>query len=80
MGIVKLEKEGKLPFDDKIWKHIPELSYYKGITIRHLLTHTSELPYIWFCWIMNGIKPKLLQMRMSLPFYKKQNQKLINIS
>lgn len=44
MGIVLLEKKGKLEYDDEISKYIPELQFYGDITIRNLLTHTSELP------------------------------------
>lgn len=43
-GIVLLEKKGELEYDDEITKYIPELHFYKNITIRHLLTHTSGLP------------------------------------
>lgn len=44
MGIVLLEKEGKLKYDDPISKYIPELSFYKNITVRNLLNHTGGLP------------------------------------
>ncbi|WP_026967314.1 serine hydrolase domain-containing protein [Algoriphagus terrigena] len=42
MVIMICEEKGKLDFDDPVEKYldIP----YKGITIRHLLTHTSGLP------------------------------------
>jgi CubicO group peptidase (beta-lactamase class C family) len=42
MIIMMLEEKGKLAYDDPVDKYlaIP----YKGITIRHLLTHTSGLP------------------------------------
>lgn len=44
MGIVQLQKHGKLQYDDPIAKYIPELAFYKGITIRNLLQHTGGLP------------------------------------
>ncbi len=44
MGIVQLKKEGKLSYDDDISQFIPELSNYKGVTIKNLLTHTGGLP------------------------------------
>jgi len=44
MGIYLLNKEGKLSLSDTISKYIPELSEYKGITIKNLLTHTGGLP------------------------------------
>ncbi|WP_417351419.1 serine hydrolase domain-containing protein [Flavobacterium alkalisoli] len=44
MGIVQLQKKGKLSYDDKISKYIPELSFYNNVTILNLLTHTGGLP------------------------------------
>lgn len=44
MSIMILNEQGKLNLDDDISKFIPELSFYNGITIRHLLNHTSGLP------------------------------------
>src|SRR5690606_36990344 len=44
MGIVLLAKQGKLNYDDKMAKHIPELDFYGDITIRYLLHHTGGLP------------------------------------
>jgi CubicO group peptidase (beta-lactamase class C family) len=44
MGILLLEKQGKLKSDDKIAKYIPELGFYGDITIANLLNHTSGLP------------------------------------
>ncbi|WP_245564972.1 serine hydrolase domain-containing protein [Spirosoma panaciterrae] len=43
MTILMLKQEGKLDYDDLIDKYIPGLPY-PGITIRHLLNHTSGLP------------------------------------
>lgn len=44
MAIMVLAEAGKLDYDDPVVKYIPELTAYPGITIRHLLTHTSGLP------------------------------------
>lgn len=45
MAIMMLAEEGKLTYDDPIIKYLPELSEFSnGITIRHLLTHTSGIP------------------------------------
>lgn len=44
MGIVQLQKEGKLSYDDSISQYIPELESYEGITIKNLLVHTGGLP------------------------------------
>jgi CubicO group peptidase (beta-lactamase class C family) len=43
-AIVLLEREGKLSFNDKLSKYIPELSFYEKITISNLVHHTSGLP------------------------------------
>lgn len=43
LGIVRLQQQGKLNWDDPISNWIPELPY-PGITVRHLLCHTSGLP------------------------------------
>jgi CubicO group peptidase (beta-lactamase class C family) len=43
MTIMMLQQEGKLQYDDPIEKYLPGLTY-QGITIRHLLNHTSGLP------------------------------------
>jgi CubicO group peptidase (beta-lactamase class C family) len=43
MLIAMLSVEGKLNYDDQVEKYLPGLPY-KGISIRHLLTHTSGLP------------------------------------
>ena len=42
MIIMMLKENGKLDYDDSVSKYIA--IPYKGITIRHLLTHTSGLP------------------------------------
>jgi CubicO group peptidase (beta-lactamase class C family) len=44
MGIVMLQKQGQLEYDDKISKYIPELEFYEDVTIRNLLNHTGGLP------------------------------------
>ncbi|TCK69022.1 CubicO group peptidase (beta-lactamase class C family) [Winogradskyella wandonensis] len=44
MGIVTLQKAGKLDYDDKISKYIPELDFYGDVTVRNLLNHTGGLP------------------------------------
>ena len=44
MAIMVLADEGKLDYDDPVIQYIPELEKYPGVTIRHLLTHTSGVP------------------------------------
>ncbi len=43
LGVALLRQSGKIDFDEPVAKWIPELPY-PGITIRHLLGHTSGLP------------------------------------
>ena len=42
--ILQAAAEGRLGFDDPLAAHIPESPRSFGITLRHLLTHTSGLP------------------------------------
>ena len=44
MAIVILEERGDLSFDSRVTEWVPELARFEGITIRHLLNHTSGLP------------------------------------
>ncbi|WP_299114232.1 serine hydrolase [uncultured Winogradskyella sp.] len=44
MGIVILQKAGKLEYNDRISKYIPELDFYGDVTVRNLLNHTGGLP------------------------------------
>ena len=53
-AILLLRREGLLALDDEITRFFPELPY-GGITIRHLLTHTSGLPDC-FAWIIKTAK------------------------
>ncbi len=47
VAIMMLKQQGKLGFDDEVKKFIPQWPY-PGMTIRHLLTHTSGLSnYMW---------------------------------
>ncbi len=43
-AIVLLNRKGKLKYNDKLAQYIPELGFYKDVTIHNLLTHTSGLP------------------------------------
>ncbi len=44
-AIVLLSQRGKLKLDDPITKYLPEgAKVWSGVTIRHLLTHTSGVP------------------------------------
>ncbi len=43
MAIMLLQRKGKLTYDDNVSKYFPDLPY-AGVTIRHLLNHTSGIP------------------------------------
>lgn len=43
-AILLLQRQGKLQLQDPLAKYIPELHFYNGITIDHLVHHTSGLP------------------------------------
>jgi CubicO group peptidase (beta-lactamase class C family) len=42
MAIMILKEQGRLSYEDDVTKYLPELPY-KGMTIRHFLTHTSGI-------------------------------------
>lgn len=48
LGVMILHEQGKLEYDDPIGKHLPELQQLgQGVTIRHLMNHTSGLPDLY---------------------------------
>ncbi|WP_162463150.1 serine hydrolase domain-containing protein [Paenibacillus psychroresistens] len=47
MLVMQLEEKGSLNLDDPISKFLPEYPNGNKITIHHLLTHTSGLPYYY---------------------------------
>ncbi|BBM85073.1 serine hydrolase [Candidatus Uabimicrobium amorphum] len=58
MAIVLLYKQQKLKYDDDIVKYLPQLPY-KGITIRHLLHHTSGLADYMYLFESHWDKDKI---------------------
>lgn len=44
MGIMVLKEQGELTLDQELSAFIPELSFYKGVTVRHLMNHLSGIP------------------------------------
>jgi CubicO group peptidase (beta-lactamase class C family) len=47
MAVMMLAEQGSLSYDDLIARHVTELAgATPGITIRHLLTHTSGIPHV----------------------------------
>jgi CubicO group peptidase (beta-lactamase class C family) len=62
MAIAMVADRGLLDYDEPVVKYVPGLSFFKGVTIRHLLTHTSGLPdyYDEFDaspWVVEGTIP-----------------------
>ncbi len=50
VAIAQLAEQGKLSFDDKVGKHLPDYlnkAVAEKVTIHHLLTHTSGLGSYW---------------------------------
>ena len=43
-AILKLYQEGELDLDDPIVDYLPYMDAYPGVTIRHLLVHTTGIP------------------------------------
>ena len=77
MAIMILSERGGLDFNDTIQKFIPDFPY-EGITIRHLLNHTSGLPnYMWLIekyWNTDSLVPDnndMIRMLVEydLPYY-----------
>lgn len=44
MAIALLAQRGQLDVDDPVIKYVPDLAPYPGISLRHILVHTSGLP------------------------------------
>ena len=44
VAILMLEEQGKLSLDDDITKYFPLAENFRGITIEHLMNHTSGIP------------------------------------
>ena len=43
-AVMLVVREGLVHLDDEITMYFPELTSYKGVTVRHLLTHTGGVP------------------------------------
>ncbi len=80
MGIVVLEEQNKLSFDDDIRKYIPELAPYdKTITIRHLLHHTSGIRDLHGLLGLAGWRPADLETNEDV-YRVFKNQKDLNFN
>jgi CubicO group peptidase (beta-lactamase class C family) len=54
-SILLLEEGGKLSLDNDIKTYLPEIKY-SGITVRHLLNHSSGIPEYWGIWRLSSFK------------------------
>lgn len=70
MGVIILQEQGKLSYDDPVKNYIPELPY-PGITIRHLLQHTSGLPDYMSFFLKQGDRSKFVTNKDVLDMLKK---------
>ncbi|MGF7534291.1 serine hydrolase [Bacillus mexicanus] len=81
LGIILLEEKGILGYEDKVERWLPGFPY-QGVTIRHLLNHTSGLPDYMGWFIANWDHQKIavnqdvvnMLMNEGLPRYFKPNE------
>lgn len=75
MAIMMLQEEGKLNYDDDVQKYLPDLPY-QGITIRHLLNHTSGVPNIlnYIPHFMTFWDSCAVAQNCDIPFMLKRNR------
>ena len=76
-GIMILVERKKLKLADPVARHLPQLSYANGITIRHLLNHTSGLPDIYKILDSKWDKSKIAGNETLLELFSKQKPKLL---
>lgn len=76
MTIMMLSQEKKLRYDDPIEKYLPEITY-PGITIRHLLTHTSGLPEYFDLAIEKMAKNDTLTNESMLQLFRQYKPALV---
>ncbi|MCL9805471.1 serine hydrolase [Flavobacterium amniphilum] len=77
MAIMILKEKGKLNLDDDIKKYLPELSFYKGVTIRNLLNHTGGLPD--YMQLMDSLfdKSKIATNKDIITIFSKHQPKIV---
>ncbi len=59
MGIMILAERDSLEYDDPVTNWIPELHRFPGITVRHLMNHTSGLPDYWEDDLLESLNPQI---------------------
>lgn len=75
-AIVLLKRQGKLNYEDKIAKYLPELSFWDKVTIYDLLRHTSGLPYYMSDMAMDWDKTKIATNEDIVHYYRARRDTL----
>jgi CubicO group peptidase (beta-lactamase class C family) len=74
LAVMQLQESGKLEVHDSICHHIPECpGYWQGITLHHLLTHTSGVAEQIKPWRSEAGKPTTGLERVALIQHKAPN-------
>ena len=76
-AIYLLANDHKLSLDDDLTKFLPELQYYKGITINHLIHHTSGLPDYMNLYSEKGDQSKLATNDYIIELFAKEKPELL---
>lgn len=71
MGIIILKNNGKLKLTDQLSEYIPELNFYKNVTIQNLLTHTHGIPDYNTLFEKKWNKNKIANNKDIINLYKK---------
>lgn len=71
MGIIILKNEGKLKLTDALSEYIPELKFYRNVTIQHLLNHTHGIPDYDSLFNERWDKSKIANNKDIIKLYKK---------
>lgn len=77
VGIVLLKEQGKLKYEDLISNYIPELSFYEGVTIKHLLQHTGGLPDYMKLLEESFDKNKIATNDVVIKYFSKEKPKIL---
>ncbi len=76
-AIYLLDIDKKLSLDDEISKFLPELNFYKGVKIKHLIHHTSGLPDYMKLYDEKGDKFKIVTNDYVIELFAKEKPKLL---
>jgi len=75
-AIVLLKREGKLDYSDNLSKHIPELDFWKDVTIYDLLRHTSGIPDFIFSMGKDWDPSRIASNEDVIKYYAAKREKL----